>query len=160
MTVTKRKVFYSFHFDLDVFRVQQVRNMGIIEGNEPVTPNGWEQLQKTDGAVARWIDNTMAGKSCVVVLIGAQTSRRPWVRYEIEKAWNDGKALLGVHIHNLKCPRSGIGTKGKNPFEEVTLRGANSYTMPKTYDPRADDAYGVIKSDLSRWVEAAITQRS
>ena len=27
----------SFHFDNDVFRVQQIRNMGVIEGNEPVS---------------------------------------------------------------------------------------------------------------------------
>jgi hypothetical protein len=30
--MAKRKVFYSFHFDNDVFRVQQIRNMGILEG--------------------------------------------------------------------------------------------------------------------------------
>ncbi len=28
----KRKVFYSFHFDNDVMRVQQIRNMGVLEG--------------------------------------------------------------------------------------------------------------------------------
>lgn len=26
--MAKRKVFYSFHYDNDVFRVQQIRNMG------------------------------------------------------------------------------------------------------------------------------------
>ncbi|MDQ1224403.1 hypothetical protein QE443_000564 [Pantoea ananatis] len=30
----KRQVFYSFHFDNDVMRVQQIRNMGVIEGEE------------------------------------------------------------------------------------------------------------------------------
>jgi hypothetical protein len=45
MNGIKRKVFYSFHFDNDVFRVQQVRNMGVIEGNEPTTrPNPASQL--------------------------------------------------------------------------------------------------------------------
>lgn len=29
----KRKVFYSFHFDNDVMRVQQIRNMGVLGMN-------------------------------------------------------------------------------------------------------------------------------
>ena len=43
---TKRQVFYSFHFDNDVFRVQQIRNIGAIEGNTPVSPNEWETVKK------------------------------------------------------------------------------------------------------------------
>lgn len=35
----KRQIFYSFHFNNDVMRVQQVRNMGVVEGNVPVSPN-------------------------------------------------------------------------------------------------------------------------
>lgn len=44
----KRKVFYSFHFDNDVMRVQQIRNMGVLEGDEPVSPNTWEQIKRTE----------------------------------------------------------------------------------------------------------------
>lgn len=33
--VAKIPVFYSFHFDNDVMRVQQVRNIGSIEGESP-----------------------------------------------------------------------------------------------------------------------------
>ena len=35
--VAKIPVFYSFHFDNDVMRVQQIRNIGSIEGNSPTT---------------------------------------------------------------------------------------------------------------------------
>src|SRR5437879_9799589 len=106
--MAKEPVFYSFHFDNDVVRVQQIRNMGVIEGNEPVSPNEWERLKgKGDPAVERWIDDNMKYKRCVVVLIGSDTANRPWVRYEIKKAWDDGRGLLGVYIHNLKCPRTG-----------------------------------------------------
>lgn len=31
-----RQVFYSFHFSNDFWRVQEVHNMGAIEGNKPV----------------------------------------------------------------------------------------------------------------------------
>src|SRR5437762_7665001 len=111
--MAKEPVFYSFHFDNDVFRVQQVRNMGVIEGNAPVSANEWEQLKrKGDAAVERWIDDNMKYRRCVVVLIGSGTANRRWVRYEIKKAWDDGRGLLGVYIHNLKCPRAGTCVKG------------------------------------------------
>jgi hypothetical protein len=97
----KRQVFYSFHFDNDVMRVQQIRNMGVIDGDEPVSKNEWEQLKKTAGGVQKWINDNMRYRSCVIVLVGAQTSGRPWVQYEIKKAWNEGKGLFGIYIHNL-----------------------------------------------------------
>lgn len=154
----KRKIFYSFHFDNDVMRVQQVRNMGLVEGDEPVSPNAWEQLRRTSGGVERWINDNMAGKSCVVVLIGTETYRRPWVEYEIRKAWEDGKGLLGIHIHNLRCPRNGTCSKGKNPFDSIKFTRGEQVINPKVYDPVAHDAYGDINRNLAKWVEAAIAQ--
>lgn len=47
----KRQVFYSFHFDNDVMRVQQIRNIGVVEGNKPVAPNNWEQIKRSEYAV-------------------------------------------------------------------------------------------------------------
>ena len=78
----KRQVFYSFHYGNDVMRVQQIRNMGVIEGNTPVSPNEWEQVKRTgDKAIEKWIDDNMKYRSCVVVLIGSETASRPWVQY-------------------------------------------------------------------------------
>lgn len=57
----KRKVFYSFHFDNDVMRVQQIRNMGVLEGAEPVSPNTWEEIKRTDQGVKDWIEDNLAG---------------------------------------------------------------------------------------------------
>lgn len=156
--MAKRNIFYSFHFDNDVFRVQQVRQMGVIDGNEPVAPNTWEQLKKSDASVEKWIDDNMSGKSCVIVLIGMDTHKRPWVNYEIKKAWKDGKGLLGIHIHNLKCPNNGKCAKGANPFDAINFKRGDKVIVPKAYDPKSTDAYGDIKENLSAWVEAAIAQ--
>ena len=41
------EVFYSFHYDRDVMRVQQIRNIGMIEGNQPVSANQWETVKKS-----------------------------------------------------------------------------------------------------------------
>ena len=35
--MTKRQVFYSFHFKNDSWRAGQVRNIGVVEGNTPVS---------------------------------------------------------------------------------------------------------------------------
>lgn len=156
-----RKIFYSFHFDNDVMRVQQVRNMGVVEGNTPVSPNNWEEVKKKGtAAVEKWIDDNMSGKSCVVVLIGTDTHKRPWVTHEIKKAWEDGKGLLGIHIHNLTCPNNGKCTKGTNPFDQFTFKQGDKAVTPKVYDPKSTDAYNDIAANLSAWVESAIKQRN
>lgn len=159
--MAKRPVFFSFHFDIDVFRVQQVRNMGVIEGNEPVKPNEWETVKGAgEKAVENWIEKTMKNKDCVIVLIGEETYKRPWVDFEIRKAWRDKKPLLGIHIHNLNCMKNGYGKKGKNPFEEISMTDGS--TMAKyvtTYDPKSSDAYKDISTNINSWIETAIKSR-
>jgi len=154
-------VFYSFHFDNDVMRVQQIRNIGILEGNSPASPNEWEQLKRTGkAAVERWIENNMKYKRCVIVLIGSDTANRPWVKYEIEKAWNDNRALLGIYIHNLKCPRNGISKKGKNPFDELQLvDGTMLSSLVPCYDPSPLNAYRDVANNIANWIHWAIRNK-
>ena len=62
--MTKRQVFYSFHFKNDSWRAGQVRNIGVVEGNTPVSSNDWEEVKrKGDDSIKRWIDTH--GKSSV-----------------------------------------------------------------------------------------------
>lgn len=161
MAPTKRQVFYSFHFDNDVMRVQLIRNMGIVEGDTPATANEWEQLKRKDGGQKKWIDDNMAHRSTVIVLIGQQTYARPWVKYEIGKATAEKKALLGIYIHNLKCPNQGTCSQGPNPFDYVTIpdgpnKGKPLSTITKCYNPTSNDAYNSISTNLNTWIEAAI----
>lgn len=160
--MAKIPVFYSFHFDNDVMRVQQVRNIGAIEGNTPTNPNEWETLKRTGkSAVENWINENMKYKRCIIVLIGLDTYSRPWVKYEIEKAWNDGKALIGVYIHNLKCPRKGTSRKGKNPFDEFQFKsGKKLSSVVPCYDPDSTNAYQDIASNISSWINHAIKTKS
>lgn len=172
MAKTKRQVFYSFHFDNDVMRVQQIRNIGALEDNTPVSPNEWEEVKKKgDAGIKKWINDNMDYRSCVVVLIGEKTASRPWVKYEIEKAWKDKKGLLGIHIHNLKCPKkakdtgNGKCTQGTNPFDGFTFtdgpnKGKKLSSVVKCYNPKSDDAYNDIKNNIEDWIEAAIKQRA
>jgi hypothetical protein len=159
--MVKRQVFYSFHFKNDVMRVQQIRNMGVIEGNTPVAPNTWEEVKrKGDTSIKKWIDDNMRYRSCVVVLVGSETANRKWVRYEIEKAWNDGKGVVGIYIHNLKCPNNGYGTKGQNPFERFDFGDHKFSDIVKCYNPSSYNAYNDIKNNIEKWIEEAIRIRS
>ncbi len=157
----KRQVFYSFHYDNDVRRVQQIRNIGSLDGNAPVSPNEWEQLKRTgDSAIEKWIDENMRYRSCVIVLIGTDTASRRWVRYEIQKAWMDGKGLLGIYIHNINDPVYGKCRKGNNPFANFSLGNRNMAEIVPCYDPNSWDAYNDIRNHIDSWIENAISVRN
>ncbi len=161
--MVKRRTFFSFHYRPDNWRAGQVRNIGAIEGNEPVSDNDWEAVTRGgDAAIKRWIDDQMYGKSCVIVLIGSQTSGRKWIKYEIQKAWNDGKGLLGIHIHNIQDRNGNQSAKGANPFYSLSLNGTRLSSIVKAYDPpykRSTDVYAYIADNISDWVEEAIRIR-
>lgn len=117
-----RNVFFSFHFERDIWRVNQVRNCQIVPSVTPsgrffLDPAGWESLKRQgDDAVRNWIARNMSGTSVTVVLIGADTSTRPWVKHEIKKSIQDGKGLLGVRIHALKNESGLSDSMGVNPL--------------------------------------------
>ena len=159
--MAKRQVFYGFHYENDVFRVQQIRNIGALEDNKPVSPNEWESVKRRgEASIKEWIDNNLRYKSCVIVLIGEETANRKWVQYEIEKAWGLGKGLVGVYIHNLKDPRTGKSSKGKNPFDQFEFDdGTKLSSVVKCYNPNPNDAYNEIKDNLEAWIEEAIASR-
>ena len=108
----------------------------------------------------------MSTRSCVIVLIGSQTANRKWVNYEISKAWNDKKGLLGIYIHRILNQDRKVSTKGNNPFSYIKLQNgltiANYPENVTAYDPPYTDSkgvYGYIKDHLEGWVEDAIKNR-
>jgi hypothetical protein len=159
--MAKRQIFYSFHFDNDMFRVQQIRNIGVLVENKPVSENDWTTIKRGgDISIKKWVDDNLEYKSCLVVLIGSDTSNRKWVKYEIEKAWNYGKAVLGIYIHNLKCPRNGTCSQGANPFDQFTFKDNRKLSsIVKCYNPKSIDTYNDIKNNLEDWIEEAIANR-
>jgi hypothetical protein len=157
----KRQVFYSFHYDNDVMRLHQIRKIGSFEKSILLSPNDWETVERGgERAIKKWIDDQTNYRSCVIVLIGEKTANRPWVKYEIKKAFEDGKGIFGIYIHNLECPRNGKSSKGKNPFEQFTLEdGRKLSKIIACYEPNALDAYNDIAQNMENWIEMAIAQR-
>ena len=158
-----RRAFYSFYYKPDNWRASQVRNMGVIDGNKPATDNDWETVKKGgDTAIQKWIDGQMKGKSVALILIGAKTAGRKWIKYEIKKAWADGKGILGVYIHNLKDKDGNQSDKGSNPFDAYKIGDKSMSDIVKAYNPSYSTStyvYDHIKDNLADWIEKAIEIR-
>ena len=162
-----RRAFYSFHYKPDNWRAAQVRNMGVIEGNLVASDNDWEEICKGgDKAIQKWIDDQIYGKSVAIVLIGTATAGRKWINYEIKKAWDDDKGVLGVYIHNLENSKEEQSSKGKNPFDYIAItideKKVIMSSIVKTYDPpytTSKNVYNYILKNLADWIEEAIEIR-
>jgi len=159
-----RRVFFSFHYDNDAWRVQQIQKMGVLEGQPLLSPQKWEEVKRQgDAAIKKWIANQMSGKSCVVVLIGSATASRKWVKYEIEKGWDDRKGVVGIYIHKLLDSNGKQSTKGSNPFSQVFREGMYLSSIVKAYDPPFSTStyvYDHIKANIEGWVDEAIRIRA
>lgn len=131
MSMTKRQVFYSFHYSQDVWRAATVRSIGSIEGNRPATDNDWETiLNGGDSAIEKWIKDQMEYRLCTVVLVGSNTANRKWVNHEIVESWNSGMGVVGIRIHGLRNQEGYISEEGENPFDYITL-GDNRKRLPR-----------------------------
>src|SRR5689334_10874509 len=101
-----RRVFFSFHFENDIWRVNQVRNANVVAGADQAGffdhSEYVEAKKKSQAAIDRMIRNKLAGTTVTVVLIGTETASRPWVQREIELSLEQKNGLLGIRIHHLK----------------------------------------------------------
>jgi hypothetical protein len=140
--------------------------MGVVDGNRPCSDNDWETItQGGDEKIKKWIAEQMDGKSCVIVLIGANTAGRKWINHEIVKGWDEGKGVVGVYIHNLKDSDGKQSSKGANPFASIRYgnTGKMLSSIVKAYDPpysNSTNVYDYIKENLADWVEEAINIRN
>ena len=154
-----RRVFFSFHYERDIWRANVVRNSWVTQDRESAgfwDASLWEEAKKKGNeAIKRMIDNGLEGTSVTIVLIGAETSERDWVKYEIKKSHERGNGLLGVYIHNVKDKYSYSDTKGDNPFDYFYIEqdGKRVYLSEiyPTYDWINDDGY----NNFAEWVEKA-----
>lgn len=158
-----RRAFYSFHFAGDAWRVSQVRNIGKVMDNKPVSDNNWEEVKKGgEKRIKEWIDEQLENRSVAVVLIGAKTAERKWVKYEIKRAWEKRLGVVGVRIHGLKDQDCQTSTYGENPFAKLTVDDGPLDKIVKTYNPEGKDSaevYNSIRKNLPDWVEEGISIR-
>jgi hypothetical protein len=105
-----RKVYFAFDFD-DLTRVEAVRQTGKVGLRETIQRGFydravWEsRAAKNAAGLMQLLCEAVKLSSAVCVLVGANTWRSRWVKYEIARALIEERGLLAVHV-------SGIGERG------------------------------------------------
>jgi hypothetical protein len=157
-----RQVFFSFHYQRDIWRANVVRNSGAVIGEAAAgfrDASLWEEAKKKgDAAIKYLIDEGLKGTTVTAVLIGAETSNRRYVDYEIEKSIERGNGLLGLRIHNIKDRNGNTDFPGLVPAR-LSSGGYPTYTWTTCEDfaKWVEDAYTAAqakqakKSGMSRW---------
>jgi hypothetical protein len=115
----------------------------------------FENAKKRAGGIERWIEDQLAGTSVTVVLYGAETYYRPWVRHEIKRSYELGKGIMAIDIHDVKDPQNGSDVPGLNPLTAWTIkRNGTDVSLDRIYNSYnwvRDNGY----ANMPRWIEHA-----
>lgn len=114
-----RITFFSFHYQRDIFRVNQIRSIPNVMSCAAAgfqDASLWEDAKrKSDAAIKRLIDTALEGTSVTVVCIGNKTAGRRYITYEIEESLARGNGLVGMQIHHLTDHRGNVDPPGQTP---------------------------------------------
>jgi hypothetical protein len=139
-------VFFSFHYERDIWRANVVRNSWVTKPHREAAgffdASLWEEAKKKgEAAIRAMIDNALKNTSVTAVLVGKETASRPYVKYEIEQSVARGNGLLGVRIEKIANKAGETDDSGPNPLP-------SGYKMHRW---NADNGY----ENFGSWVEAA-----
>lgn len=159
-----RHVFYSLHYDADRSRVATILTSKVLTGNVELKLAEWDKLKRGgEFALKRWVESSLKGRSCTVVLIGAHTASRPWIHYEIKRSAELGLGLFGVHVHQLKDGKGKVTSKGDNPFLHPAAGLGPAAAGVAVYDPpepESQQTYHYIVDNLAAWADEAVATRA
>jgi len=156
-----RRVYFAFHYQSDITRVNVVRNCWLTHKDRETAgffdASLWEKAKKTgDDSIKRMIRDGLNGTSVTVFLLGAETSNRPWVRYELEESYKRGNGMLAIRIHGIRDFAKQTSSAGPNIFDtfwKTDALGQRQYLSGayRLYDWVLDGGYG----NLGAWVQQA-----
>lgn len=154
-----RKVFFSFHYDNDVWRANIVRNSWVTKPDTETAgfmdAVDFEELKrKGEAAVKKWIDSQLVGTSVTVVLIGSETIERPFVRYEIQKSYERGNGILGIYVDQVKDSKGNTTARGSIYGLELgkdSFDNSIYFSSYPVYDWVSQDGY----ENMGSWIEEA-----
>ena len=140
-----RRVFFSFDYQRDIFRVNEIRNIPNVIGCAAAgfqDASIWEQTtKKGDVAIKALIDQGLDGTAVTVMCVGSKTAGRTYINYEIDQSIARGNGIVAVRIHHLKDKDGKADWAGAIP-SRIEARGYKAYEY-------VDHAY------LGRWIEEA-----
>lgn len=140
-----RRVFFSFHYQRDIWRVNQIRNIPNVTGCAAAgfqDASLWEEAKKKgDAAIKTLINKGLENTSVTVVCVGSKTADRSYINYEIDQSIARGNGILAVQIHHLKDKDGNTDPAGAIP-SKITAGGYKAYKY-------------VDHEKLAKWIEEA-----
>ncbi|MCK4809873.1 MAG: TIR domain-containing protein [Candidatus Omnitrophica bacterium] len=140
-----RRVFFSFNYNKDVWRVNQIRSMPNIIGSAAAgfhDASLWEEAKKKgDAAIKKLIDKGLENTSVTVVCVTYGIAVRKYINYEIDQSLKRRNGLLGIQIDHLKDHAGNITSPGSIP-SQIEKAGFKAYKY-------------VNKERLAVWIEQA-----
>lgn len=125
-----RRVFFSFNYQRDIWRVNQIRNMPNVIGCAAAgfqDASLWEEAKrKGDKAIKDLIDEGLKNTTVTVVCVGYKTTGRRYINYEIEESLAQGNGLVGIQIHHLKDHNQDTDAPGSLPGQ-IAANGFKNY---------------------------------
>lgn len=97
----------------------------------------------------------MEGTSVTVVLIGAETSQREWIKYELQRSWEKNNGILGIYIYGNKDRYGNIDHPGNTNFGPIfTSQYDNKQYFNEIFTIHDwNREYG--RMNIDRWIEEA-----
>ena len=140
-----RRVFFSFHYQRDIWRVNQIRSIPNIAGCAAAgfqDGSVWEEAKKKGDAVIKaLIDKGLENTSVTVVCVGSMTVGRTYINYEIDQSVKRGNGIIAIQIHHLTDKDGKTDPAGAIPAK-ITSNGYQAYKY-------------VDHEKLGRWIEDA-----
>jgi hypothetical protein len=156
-----RRVFFSFHYDEDVWRANQIRKCWVTQDRESAgffDCSLWEAAKlRGDDAIKKLIRDGLANTSVTAILVGSHTAGRKYIDYEIDQSHNvRHNGILAIRINGLGDRFGYKSARGRNPLDEWTFddTGKKFSEVFDTYDWVADDGY----QNCAAWFEKAARQ--
>ena len=142
-----RRVFFSFHYQLDIFRVNQIRNIPNITGCAAAgfqDASIWEdEKKKGEEWIKALIRKELENTTVTVVCIGSKTAGRMYIDYEIEQSIARQNGIVALRINHLKHIDGSVSAEGAIP-SKLSVGG---FVPHKYHDAKS----------LERWIEDAAT---
>lgn len=133
-----RYTFFSFCYeDVKNFKVNVVRNSWLLNNSSDLFIDGsiWEK-EKSKGptVIKNLIETGLKKTSVTTVLIGNDTSKRRWVKYEIIKSFEKGNGILGININRIRGKDQAISSLGLNPLDRLAFQISEDGKKIKFYE--------------------------
>jgi hypothetical protein len=124
-----RRTFFSFHYKPDVTRAWVVRNSWVTKVAQGEREDAgffdssvFEAKQReSDDVLKRFLLEGLKNTTVTCVLVGAETSLRRWVRYEIMRSFVRGNGLLAIRVHAVAGFDKKTCASGSNPFDDLAF---------------------------------------